>query len=166
MDLEQRVAELERRMAALEQAGPAAPAVGDGDLWALEGLKSQLAEAGAEGGGVLFTGAVRLPTRERYEWQFGALTDGLLEDDWSQAAESFAALGNPVRLRLLREIVGGLRTAAELAELDGLGTTGQIYHHLRQLTAAGWLHTAGRGRYEVPAGRMVPLLVALTAARP
>ena len=61
--------------------------------------------------------------------------------DWEQTAESFAALGNAVRLRLLREILGGRRTAAELAELEGLGTTGQIYHHLRQLTGAGWLHT-------------------------
>ncbi|WP_051715621.1 hypothetical protein [Streptomyces bikiniensis] len=46
------------------------------------------------------------------------------------------------------------------------GTTGQIYHHLRQLTGAGRLHTSGRGRYEVPAARVVPLLMALTAARP
>ncbi len=95
-----------------------------------------------------------------------ALTAGLLEDDWSAAAESFAALGHPVRLRLLREILGGRRTAAELAELDEVGTTGQIYHHLRQLTGTGWLHTTGRGRYEVPPGRVVPLLVALATARP
>lgn len=70
------------------------------------------------------------------------------------------------RLRLLREILGGLRTAAELAALDEAGTTGQIHHHLRQLTGAGWLHAAGRGRYEIPPVRVVPLLVVLTAARP
>ncbi len=115
---------------------------------------------------MLFTGAVRLPTGERYDWQHGALTSDLLAYEWPDAAESFAALGHPVRLRLLREITGGRRTAAELAELDDIGTTGQIYHHLRQLTAAGWLHNTGRGRHEVPAGRVVPLLVALAAARP
>ncbi|MHC5702665.1 helix-turn-helix transcriptional regulator [Streptomyces sp. PKU-MA01144] len=166
MDLEERVAELERRMAALESAERPAPVVTEADFWALDGLKEQLARVAAETGGVLFTGAVRLPTRERYEWQIGALTGELLDDDWSALADTFAALGNPVRLRLLREIVGGRRTAAELAELEGLGTTGQIYHHLRQLTAAGWLHGAGRGRYEVPGVRVVPLLVALAAARP
>ncbi|MFC7643034.1 hypothetical protein ACFQX6_20720 [Streptosporangium lutulentum] len=69
-------------------------------------------------------------------------------------------------MRLLREILGGRRAVADLAALDGLGTTGQVYHHLRQLTSAGWLHTAGRGRYEVPPGRVVPLLVALAASRP
>ncbi|MCX4824150.1 helix-turn-helix domain-containing protein [Streptomyces sp. NBC_01142] len=174
MDLEERVAELERRLAALESAGtaegtpkaPSAPQLGDGRFWALEGLKEQLAEAEAPDGGVLFTGAVRLPTQEHYEWQYGALTEGLLEADWAETAESFTALGHEVRLRLLREILGGRRTAAELTELEGLGTTGQIYHHLRLLTGAGWLHTPSRGRYEVPGTRVVPLLVVLTAARP
>lgn len=164
MELEERLADLERRLAALEAAEYRAPRLGEGDFWALEGLKEQLAGLKAADGGVLFTGAVRLPTGERYEWQHGALTAGLLQDDWTAAAEALAALGHPVRLRLLREIIGGRRTAAELAELEGVGTTGQIYHHLRQLTAAGWLHTTGRGRHEVPAGRVVPLLVVLSAA--
>ncbi|MFD4797446.1 ArsR/SmtB family transcription factor [Streptomyces anulatus] len=168
MELEQRVAELERRLTALERQDPGFPRLGDGDFWALDGLKQQLAEVGeaAADGGVLYTGSVRLPTGESYEWQYGALTEALVDGDWVDAAESFAALGHPVRLRLLREILGGLRTAAELAALDEVGTTGQIYHHLRQLTGAGWLHAAGRGRYEVPPVRVVPLLVALTAARP
>ncbi|MFI6106793.1 ArsR/SmtB family transcription factor [Streptomyces sp. NPDC051310] len=165
MELEERVRELERRMAALEAGGRDVPPAGEGDFWALEGLKARLAEAGAADGGVLFTGAVRLPTGERYEWQYGVPTERQFADDWSEAAESFAALGHPVRLRLLREIAGGRRTAAELAALEEIGTTGQIYHHLRQLTGAGWLHTAGRGRYEVPPGRVVPLLAALAAAR-
>ncbi|MBD0842297.1 MULTISPECIES: ArsR/SmtB family transcription factor [unclassified Streptomyces] len=166
MDLEQRVADLERRMAALEAAGGSAPRIGEGDFWALEGLKEQLAEAGAQDGGVLFTGAVRLPTGEQYAWQHTALAEDLLDDDWPEAAETFAALGHPVRLRLLREVIGGRRTAAELAESAEIGTTGQIYHHVRQLTAAGWLHTTSRGRYEVPPARLVPLMVALSVARP
>ncbi|KOG79023.1 MULTISPECIES: ArsR/SmtB family transcription factor [Streptomyces] len=170
MDLEQRVAELERRLTALEgrDSDSASPPLGDGDFWALEGLRQQLTDVGEAGadGGVLYAGSVRLPTGEQYGWQYGALTEALLDGDWADAADSFAALGHPVRLRLLREILGGLRTAAELAALDGAGTTGQIYHHLRQLTGAGWLQAAGRGRYEVPPARVVPLLVVLTAARP
>ncbi|MFI6377461.1 ArsR/SmtB family transcription factor [Streptomyces sp. NPDC050546] len=166
MELEERVADLERRLAALEGARSTGPRLEGGDFWALNGLREQLAELGAADGGVLYTGSVRLPTGEPYAWQMGALTEGLLEEDWTASAESFAALGHPVRLRLLREILGGRRTAAELAELDEVGTTGQIYHHLRQLTGTGWLHTTGRGRYEVPAQRVVPLLVAVATARP
>ncbi|GII75775.1 transcriptional regulator [Sphaerisporangium rufum] len=169
MELEERLAELERRVAELEGAGRAVRPDGaraDGDFWALDGLTAKLAADGAGDGGVLFTGTVRLPAGERYEWQQALGTDALLAGDWPAAAESFAALGHPVRLRLLREILGGRRTAAELTELPGLGTTGQVYHHLRQLAAAGWLHTTGRGRHEVPPGRVVPLLVALLASRP
>ncbi|KUL38964.1 ArsR family transcriptional regulator [Streptomyces sp. NRRL F-4489] len=177
------MAELERRLAALERAAGAAgeeraeaaeetaPAPSpaperdpDDALWALHGLKGQLAEVGAANGGVLFTGAVRTPVGLHYEWQYGVATDTVLEGDWADASEVFAALGQPVRLRLLREILGGRCTAAELTELDGTGTTGQIYHHLRQLTAAGWLHTTARGRYEIPGDRVVPLLVMMSAA--
>ncbi|GAA2990958.1 helix-turn-helix domain-containing protein [Streptomyces drozdowiczii] len=165
MDLEERVAELERRMAGLE-AAPPAPPVKEGDFWALDALKARHPVTPEADGAVLFTGAVRVPTGHRYEWQYGLPAETLFDDNWSQAAASFAALGNPVRLTLLRAVLDGLRTAAELAALDGAGTTGQIYHHLRQLTGAGWLHSPERGRYEIPAGRVVPLLVLLTAARP
>jgi len=170
MDLERRLTELERRLAALEStpAPPlAASAPAGDDFWALEGLKTRLSdEPGAGDGEVLYTGAVRLPTGAQYEWQHGLLTEHLLEIDWADAAETFAALGHAMRLRLLREILGGRHTATELAGLDDVGTSGQIYHHLRQLTAAGWLRQAGRGRYEIPEGRVVPLLVALATTRP
>ncbi len=92
MDLEQRVAELERRLDALESSEPA-PRAGDGDFWALEGLKAQLADV--EGGGVLFTGSVRLPTEERYEWQYGMLTDQLLDADWSERPRCSPRSGTP-----------------------------------------------------------------------
>lgn len=172
MELQARVTELERRLAALEsetqREGPGVdeggPAAHNADFWALRTWKERLLDAGADSGGVLFTGAVGLPSEKHYEWQWQASTESLLEDDWSDAVQSFAALGHTVRLRLLRELLQAPRSVAELSGLDDLGTTGQIYHHVRQLTGAGWLHTAGHGRYEVPPERMVPLLVMLTAA--
>ncbi|WP_405615768.1 helix-turn-helix domain-containing protein [Streptomyces sp. NBC_01511] len=175
MDLEERVAEVERRLAALERTGAEAPSrpprgerpgqPADDTLRPLEFLEEQLTAAGADAGGVTYTGSVRLPTGEPYRWQITELTDDLLDADWSVTAEHFAALGHAVRLRMLREILSGLRTAAELTALDDIGTSGQIYHHLRQLTGAGWLRVTGQGRHEVPAARVVPLLVMLSAAR-
>ncbi len=47
------------------------------------------------------------------------------------------ALAHPVRLRLVQAILAGRSTAARLAELEDLGTTGQVYLHLRQLVTAG-----------------------------
>ena len=61
----------------------------------------------------------------------------------------------------LLAVLRGATGPAELAEEPGIGTSGQIYHHIRTLTAAGWLRASGRGQVQVPAERVVPLLVAL-----
>jgi DNA-binding transcriptional ArsR family regulator len=84
-------------------------------------------------------------------------------DDWARWASSLAALGNPVRLTLLQEIVRGNNTVSALSEVRGLGTSGQIYHHLRQLTAEGWLHSPSRGIFALPPTRVVALLEILVA---
>ncbi|MET7298598.1 winged helix-turn-helix domain-containing protein [Embleya sp. NPDC005575] len=146
------------------RTGPAEPPVAGRDdelFWALEGLKEHFGI-----GSLLYTGALQLPQGTPVEWQLAADADELLAEDWAPFAEHLAALGHPVRLSLLREILRGTDTAAELGALDGMGTSGQVYHHLRQLVATGWLRTVGRGHYEVPAMRVVPLLVVLFAARP
>jgi hypothetical protein len=155
--VEERLAALEARVFG-ERAGTAGPAP---VFWALE----QLRELAPSPGAVLFTGTVDLPTGEHYEWQLGTPVQRLLEEDWSDLGTTLAALGHPMRLRLLREILGGRHATTELADVEGLGTTGQLYHHLRQLTAAGWLRAGTRGQYAVPPERVVPLLVILAAAR-
>jgi hypothetical protein len=161
--VEERLAGLEERVARLEgRPAPPDTPVPDAEIfWALEGLKDRAPDPGA----VLFTGTVTLPTGEHYEWQQGHPVDDLLADDWSQSAERLAALAHPVRLLLLREILHGARTTAELASHERLGTTGQLYHHLRQLVSAGWLRTTARGRYAVPGERVVPILTILAATR-
>ncbi|MDX6281830.1 MAG: hypothetical protein QOH03_2901, partial [Kribbellaceae bacterium] len=57
----------------------------------------------------------------------------------------------------------GRSTVAALSEVEGLGTSGQIYHHLRQLTAEGWLHSPSRGTFAVPPPRVIALLAILDA---
>lgn len=88
----------------------------------------------------------------------------MLERDWADFAAALAALGHPVRLEILKHVLTGTQGTAELAEIEGLGTTGQLHHHLRELRSAGWVKHVGRGRYDVAAARVVPLLVALVAA--
>ncbi|MGH8869118.1 MAG: ArsR/SmtB family transcription factor [Actinomycetes bacterium] len=170
-DLVARVRRLEERLSAVEGAEPSGPGdvqsrpdlgVLDAEkFWALRGLKARAGERGA----VLFTGSVWLPTGEAAEWQQGATTESLLDGDWDGLADVLAALGHPVRLLLVREVLRGTRTVAELGNVEGLGTSGQVYHHVRQLVAAGWLRSTGRGRYEVPAARVVPLLATVAAAQ-
>lgn len=153
-----RLTALERRVAALERA-PAAPppATPDPDtFWALQGLRQR-----EPGGAVLLTGSVETAAGERYEWQEAARGVDLLDGDWAERAPVLAALGSPVRLRLLHAVLGGVRTTTELAALDGMGTSGQLHHHLRELVHAGWLRSTARGRYEIPPARVVPLLAVL-----
>ncbi len=161
-----RLQQIEDRLAALEAAAhPAEPhQAGNERFWALEGLRT--AAAGHPGGAVVYAGVVVLPTGEDYEWQAtvpAPAARGAEETD-PASASALAALGHPVRLRLLREVLNGVRTTAELAALPGLGTTGQLHHHLRQLVTAGWLRATARGAYAVPPERVVPLHVVLAVA--
>jgi hypothetical protein len=114
---------------------------------------------------VLFTGLVGLPGGERYEWQQAVPAEGVLESDWTLQAPVLAALAHPARVRILQEVLRGTRSAADLQALDDIGSTGQLYHHVRQLVAAGWLRTEGRARYAVPAERVVPLLVIIACTQ-
>lgn len=142
-----------------------AEATKPGDFWALEGLQARRPEHPSTTEGiVMLVGSVTLPGNTPVSWQMGAGTAGLLEAEWAERATVFAALGHPVRLEILRHILAGTHETAELAKIEGLGTTGQLHHHLRQLLAAGWLRQSGRGNYEVPAARVVPLMTSMLGA--
>ena len=165
-----RVIALEARVEALERAErqrTAAPVQAEGakvaadPFWALTELKKLALPAP---GVVLYAGLVETPAGP-VEWQFGTPAEELFEQDWSEFARSLGAIGNPVRLSLLQAILRGTHTVAELGELATFGTSGQIYHHINNLVSAGWLAAKTRGRYVIPADRVVPLLVILSAAK-
>jgi len=159
--LERRVAQLEERLAraSQRQAGQGEPedAV-DERSWAVAALHERVAAPG----GVVLAGAVDLPDGAHVDWQRGTTTADLLDGPCT-AAERLAALAHPLRIELLRQVLLGVRSTAALTDLEAVGTSGQLYHHLRPLLAAGWLRQAARGRYEVPADRVVPLLAVLAA---
>lgn len=165
--LELRVAALEQRLAGgtRDESGTSSgDPVATGDrgadtFWALEGVRARSGDASH----VLWTGDVTLPTGATARWQQTADCDDLLASDWDGPAAVVGALGHPVRLRLLQELLRGVASAADLTEAAGTGSTGQTYHHLRQLVAAGWVRQTGRGHHEVPAERVVPLLVVIGA---
>lgn len=161
-----RLAALEARVSALEgrggDDGPAPehePATSE-VFWVLNGVKARHPGPGA----VLFAGSASTPGGESYEYQYGLETEHLLDLDWSSYADSLAALGHPVRLAILRAVAGGTETVAGLVEELGLGTSGQMYHHVNQLEARGWLTAHARSRFRIPPARMIPLLAILTAA--
>lgn len=179
--LVERLARVEARLAALEAGaarGPSASAVpgpaprvpaqagagagGEDPLWVLEGLRRRLP---AQQGAVVYAGRYCDPAGGELHWQIGQAQQALLGEDCSELAPRLAALGSAVRLRLLQALLQGVTAVAELAARPGMGTRGQLYHHLRELEAAGWLHAPQRGCYAVRQERVVALMAVLTAAR-
>lgn len=159
--VEERLRALEDRVASLERASATAPddsvAADPGAFWALDELSRRHAGQGASGA-VMVVGDVTTPAGQPARWQYTLPTDDVLAAEWTDLAPVFAALGHPVRLALLRAVLDGTRTARDLADAVDVGSTGQVYHHLRQLQAAGWLRAVAGGEHVVPAERLVPLL--------
>lgn len=129
---------------------------------ALAGLGAALPEPDPGGP----EGRVRLTVRGAGgDWRHEAPVAALMADDWPGLAPRLAALAHPVRLSILRAALPGETPATVLQQAAGATTPGQFYHHLRELTAAGWLASARRGHYAVPPGRAGALLAAVAVAR-
>lgn len=139
-DVEERLAGLEQRVAALEGApGPTGDA-----------------------GTVSYAGRVRLHGEVGWQIEFDAAA--VLDLPAGAVVRVLAALGHAVRLQVVHRLLRGPATVAELTEAVGGSSSGQIYHHLATLTAAGVVEAEGGGRHRVPATGVVPVLVALLAA--
>lgn len=173
--LEQRLAEVERRL------GPAGAATGSAvpeppehrpildpeRFWALAQLQRRGGpefDDGQVSGSVMFAGVTSTPGAGEVVWQLELPLPRLMADDWEAASGVLAALSNPTRAQIVRRLLLGEGTVQELQAMPGLGTSGQLYHHLRDLQAAGLVVQLRRGSYAVPADKVVPCLVILGAA--
>ncbi|GAB2697621.1 helix-turn-helix domain-containing protein [Paenibacillus thermoaerophilus] len=101
-----------------------------------------------------------------YRWEPQEKHAGeLLDADGDKVAKVLAALGHKQRLDILRAVIREPLTGPELVERLGMGTTGQLYHHLKALLGADLLHQEERGgSYSIPGHRTLPLLLLLAAA--
>lgn len=91
------------------------------------------------------------------------VADRLRALDAMNTAADIAALGSPVRLEILTLCADGPIKVRDLADQLGKGTTGQVYHHLRQLSVAGWLRPAGKSAYAINEDRIDALSAILDA---
>ncbi len=91
-------------------------------------------------------------------------SDELLAQGHERVAKVLAALGNAQRLAILGAILERPASAAELVERLGMGTTGQVYHHLNALQAADLVSQSGRGRFEFRFGKVPAFLTLLAGA--
>ena len=160
-ELAERLERIEARLAHLERGTRSTPEqLPEADaFWALEALKTRAQDV------VLFTGAVTLPTGEHYEWQESRTLEDLLVLEPTSSAAGFDALAHPIRVLSCSTSCAVYAPPPSSSTLAEFGTSGQLYHHLRQLVAQGWLQLVGRGHYQVPPQRVIPLLVVLAGGR-
>ena len=161
-DVVSRLDSLERRMSALESATGAdgsdrAPRGDAQGLWIIDGLRQTL----AGDGGVAFGGAVTTGAGvAHYQWT--RPTSTLTDHPWDDQLERIAAVAHPTRGAILRRLLQGPATVADLVEAGIVTSTGTAYHHVAGLTAAGWINKGPGGRLGIPVGRVVPLLTLVT----
>jgi ArsR family transcriptional regulator len=82
-------------------------------------------------------------------------------------ATGFAALGDPIRLRILGELIDGQRCVCELLEEIGVAPN-LLSYHLRVLREAGLVDASRRGRwvdYRLAEGGLEALRAAIPAER-
>ena len=183
--LEQRLRELTRRVEQLERNGPRnGPKSGPKSEPGSEKERAGRSRPGAEGlalveqlrsrqggrfrragieGAVVYAGAARFGERQHLWVKEQPLPD-LVDLDPGGIARVLGALGHPARLLLLRALLRQPCSRQQLQEALGLASVGQLYHHLKELLAAGLVAQVRRSQYEIAADRVVPLLVMLGAA--
>ncbi|MGP3915869.1 ArsR/SmtB family transcription factor [Nonomuraea sp. 10N515B] len=169
---EDRLAELERRIARLEGrvdtvGPPRRPPESPSLTAAATGMLRQ-AKKEDKLGTVGYVGAARLAGGESL-WDRQLSLAELLSADWAPVADILESLGSRPRLALLAALVrqGGC-TSADLQEslgADGEQTTsGQLYHHLRALQSARLITQRRRGEYALAPQAMIQVLTILAAA--
>ena len=85
----------------------------------------------------------------------------LFSADPEDLARGIAGLGHPARISLAKALVFGPKESAVLLEIAGLNTTGQLYHHLQAMADVGLVERRGRNLW---AGTNIGATVLLLSA--
>lgn len=118
-----------------------------------------------ESGQLFFSGEYR-GGKLRYKWEpQERRVSRLLALDGGKAAKVLSALGHKQRIDILRAVLQEPLTGAEIVDRLGMGTTGQLYHHIKALQGADLLTQEERGgAYAFPEHRALPFLLLLAAS--
>ncbi len=133
-------------------------------LWNATAHLARRAEEIGAAGVVTYAGSYRSPAgRGEYRWNRPEQpVEELLGQADAAVARVLAALGNPQRLALLKAVLERPGSAAELIERVGLTSTGQTYHHLNTLQAAGLIRSGERRQFAF-VGHQAPAFLMLLA---
>ena len=163
MDLGARIEELTERVARLEASRPSPP---QRDTSLVQELLGALEGSGTDDPGrpaVVYAGAG--PWEDgTVAWQIVRRWDEVRESSGEATARVLNALASRTRLRIMAFLLDGPASTGELAKGLDQPSSGQLFHHLKELMAAGVIHQPVRGTYAVSRDHAVPLLAVLSAA--
>ncbi|UJF31440.1 winged helix-turn-helix domain-containing protein [Paenibacillus hexagrammi] len=84
--------------------------------------------------GELFFSGQYLGEKSRYRWEpHGRDVKQLVDLDSDKVAKILSALGHKQRIDILKAVLQQPLTGAELVDRLNMGTTGQLYHHIKAL---------------------------------
>lgn len=160
--LEQQVAELGGMIAALQRAQ--APPEGEASIRQAArpvshrpGAAPPAEDALAYSGNVT-AGDARMIVHRRLTYR------DVVNADPNVAGRVFAALASPARITLLKTLLDGPRTTQQLRGVLDDPSVGQLYHHLKELLAAGLVVQPGRSVYALRRGSQVEVCILILAA--
>ena len=132
---------------------------------AAERAVTSLAEMphGEDGGAVQYAGAVSVGDRV-VAWQMDRRWEDLTNVEPALVAPALAALGSAQRVQIVQLLLRRPATTAELtAALEGR-SSGQLFHHLKELLAADIVYQPARGTYAIRDPHVIPILTVLSCA--
>lgn len=149
-DLEQKVEEL--RTIVLDSSDPTGERRPGGEMEILAQLRDLLQDARVmldeehveEDEALLLWG---MATRQGVTNQLSSRS-ALLTEDRRSMARTAGALSSELRLAIMARLIDGEASSRELGESAELGG-GPLYHHLRELMAAGLIRQPDRNRYRI-----------------
>lgn len=124
---------------------------------------TQLSEEDTVQGTLTYEGEVQIAGKQQQTEQQEEL-GAVFENAPHLLAPIFAAFANPHRIVILRALYHGPRTGQQLADILGMSTTGQLYHHLKELLAVRLIIQRGRSLYSIDPTKAIPIGIALMVA--
>jgi ArsR family transcriptional regulator len=169
--LEEQVAVLWTRLAAVEKRISSAPSAGSSEALfqtrtpaLTRDQESQKTQPGMIQGTLNYAGSIQLAERP-FRFQQTLAVQSLFEAPAELLATIFAALSSPHRVIILRTLCERPCTAQQLQEVLGMGSAGQLYHHLKELMAAGLITQRERSSaYTIEPAKVIPICAALMVA--
>ena len=169
--LEEEVAALRVRLAALEeQRSSFAKGGTTGALFQARGSalptgrEPPTTQTGPVQGTLSYSGTIQQDSRP-LRFQQTLAVQSLFEAAPDLLAQTFAAFASPHRVIILRTLCERPCTAQQLQEVLGMGSAGQLYHHLKELLAAGLITQRERSSaYTIDPAKVIPICAALMMA--